>query len=193
MQYRVVTAVATEPVSLAEARLQCKVSSDDTTHDAVLTALITAAREYAQHHTGRALAEQTLEAALDAFPSDAYIDLPLGPVATITHIKYTDTAGAEQTLSSASYALSTYGTSRRINLAASAEWPSTQDVANAVRARYVTGYGVTAGPTLPKAVKAALLLHIEMESPINPLSPAERESMGKARDSLLDTVKDYGA
>lgn len=192
MQYKVVTAVATEPVSLAEARLQCKVSSDDTTHDATLTALIAAAREYAEHYTGRALAEQTLEAAFDAFPCEAWIDVPLGPVASVTSVKYTDTAGVEQTLSSSLYALSTYNTSRRINLAYAAIWPSTQCIANAVRVRYVTGYGVTLGPVLPKAVKSALLLHIEMESPLNALTPSERESMERAIDCLLDTVKDYG-
>jgi hypothetical protein len=49
MHFKVITAVATEPVTLAEARLQCKVDADDTTHDAVLTALITAAREFAEH------------------------------------------------------------------------------------------------------------------------------------------------
>jgi uncharacterized phiE125 gp8 family phage protein len=186
MKYKVVTAVTTEPVTLAEARLQCKVDSDDTSHDTVLTALITAAREFAEHYTGRALAAQTLEAALDAFPADDFIDLPMPPVATITHIKYTDTAGAEQTLASGDYALSAYGNSQRISLAYGATWPSTQEVADALRIRFVTGY-----TTAPKAVKAALLLHIEMESPLNPHSPAERAMKERARDSLLDLVKVY--
>jgi len=94
MKFKVVTPVATEPVTLAEARLQCKVDADDTTHDALITGLITAAREFAEHYTGRALAPQTLEAALDAFTDDDYIDLPMPPVSSVTSIKYTDTAGA---------------------------------------------------------------------------------------------------
>jgi uncharacterized phiE125 gp8 family phage protein len=183
MKFKVVTPVASEPVTLAEARLQCKVDSDDTTHDAVLTALITAAREFAEHYTGRALAPQTLEGALDAFPSESFIDLPMPPVASVTSVLYTDTASAEQTFSD--YSLSTYD-ARRINLAADAEWPSTQAVADAVRIRFVTGY-----TTAPKAVKAALLLHIEIESPLNPHSPAERAMKERARDSLLDLVKVY--
>ena len=187
MQFKVVTTVETEPVTLAEARLQCKVDSDDATHDALITGLITAAREFAEHYTGRALAQQTLEGALDCFPDCDYIDLPMPPVTSVTSIKYTDTAGAEQTLSASAYARSTYGLGNRVNLAANSTWPSTQDVADAVRVLFVTGY-----TTAPKAVKAAILLHIEIESPLNPHTPAERESMEKARDSLLNTVKVWG-
>lgn len=192
MRFKVITAVTTEPVSLAEARLQCKVDADDTSHDTLLTSLCTAARESAEHYTGRALAEQTLEAALDEFPSEDFFDLPLPPVATITSIKYTDTDGMEQTLATSVYALSTYGDSRRVALTYDSEWPDTQCIPDAVRVRYVTGYGITDGPALPRTVKAALLLHVELESPLNPHTPAEREAMEKARDVLLDTVKLYG-
>lgn len=192
MQFKVITAVATEPVSLAEARLQCKVDADDTSHDALLTSLCTAAREFAEHYTGRALAEQTLEAALDEFPCDDYIDLPMPPAATITSVKYTDTAGTEQTMPTSDYSLSAYGDSRRVSLAYGATWPSTQDVVDAVRIRFVTGYGVESGPALPKAAKAAMLLHVELESPLNPHTPQEREALERARDALLDTIKVYG-
>jgi uncharacterized phiE125 gp8 family phage protein len=187
MRFKVHTAVATEPVTLAEARTQCKVPTDDTTFDATFLALITAAREFAEHYTGRAFAPVTLEGALHCFPADEFIDLPMPPVASVTHIKYTDTDGAEQTLSAADYALSMYSDApRRIYLTADASWPSTQDVADAVRIRFVTGY---ASADLPKAVKSALLLHIEIESPLNPHTPAERADMERARDSLLNTVK----
>jgi uncharacterized phiE125 gp8 family phage protein len=180
MTYKIVTAVATEPVTLAEARLQCKVDSDDTSHDALFDALITAAREFAEHYTGRAIGEQTLETALDWFPAEDFIDLPMPPVASITSVLYTDTAGDEQTFTG--YTLSPYN-ARRINLTADAEWPQTQECAEAVRIRYVTG------TVVPKAVKAAMLLHIELESPLNPHTPAERESKERARNALLDTVK----
>lgn len=186
MHYKVHTAVASEPVTLAEARLQCKVDSDDTTHDNLLTALITAAREFAEHYTGRALAAQTLEAALDAFPAEDFIDLPMPPVSAITTVKYDDEAGDEQTMSAADYSLSAYGNARRINLEPDATWPTTIDKADAVRIRYVTGPAAA-----PKAVKAAILLHIEMESPLNPHTPAERAMKERARDALLDTVKVY--
>lgn len=187
MQFKVVTPVAVEPVLLAEARTQCHIDSDDTSHDALITGLITAAREFAEHYTGRALAPQTLEGAIDRFPSGSCLDLPMPPVLSVTSIKYTDTAGAERTLSSSAYTLSAYGLSNRVNLTADADWPSTQDVANAVRIVFAAGY-----TTAPKAVKHAILLHIEIESPLNPHTPAEREALEKARDSLLNTIKVYG-
>lgn len=185
MTYKVVTPVATEPVSLAEARLQLRMTADDTTaDDALIEALITAAREFAEHYTGRALAPQTLEMALDEFPADG-IDLDMPPVATITSVKYTDTAGVEQTVSSADYSLSLYGDSRRLSLAYGAEWPDTQDIADAVRIRYVTGY-----TTIPKAVKAAILLDVELR--YNKLTPNDQDAYEKARDALLGTVKIWG-
>lgn len=189
MKFKVVTAVSTEPVALAEARLQCKIDSDDTTHDTLITSLITAAREFAEHYTGRALAPQTLEMALDDFPIDdeEAIELAMPPVATITSVKYTDDAGAEQTMDSADYALSLYGEARRLSLTYGSLWPVTQDIPDAVRIRYVTGY-----TTAPKAVKAAILLHVEIECPLVPHTPVERESLEKARDSLLNTVKVWG-
>lgn len=197
MDYKVITAASAEPIALAEARLQCKVDADDTSFDAVLTALITAAREFAEHYTGRALAEQTLEGAMDAFPAcGGAFDLPLPPVASITSIKYTDENGIEITLDAGRYSLSTYDYSRTVALTFGNVWPTTQVIANAVRVRFVTGYGATGAgaefAAIPKAVKAALLLHIETEFPNNPLSPAERERNEKARDALLDTVKIWG-
>lgn len=193
MHFKVITPVASEPVSLAEARLQCKVDSDDTSHDAALAGLITAAREFAEHFTGLALASRTLEAALDEFPRCAGpIDLPLPPVTSITSIKYTDTAGAEQTLSAGAYALSTYGESRTVAPTYGGIWLATLGVPDAVRIRFVCGYGLESGPALPAVVKSAMLLHIETDSPLNALTPAERERNEKARDALLNTVKVYG-
>lgn len=187
MQFKVVAAPTVEPVTLAEARLQCKVDSDDTTHDALINVLITAAREFAEHYTGRALAEQTLEAAARCFPDCDHIDLPRPPVSSVTSIKYTDAAGVEQTLSASAYSLSPYELSNRVSLAYGLTWPTTQDVADAVRIRFVAG---TASGQ--KAAKAAILLHIELECPLCPHTPAEREAKEKARDSLLNTVKLWG-
>jgi len=191
MEYRVTTPVATEPVSLAEARLQCKIDSDDTSHDAALGTLITTAREYAEHYTGHAVAPQTLEVALDEFPDDEddAIVLPRCPVTSITSIKYTDLAGTEQTLSSTKYTLSPYGEARRLMPTFANYWPTTQDIMNSVRIVQVCGY---TAELLPKAIKQAMLVHIELESPLNPHTPAERETMEKARDALLDTQKVYG-
>ena len=178
MQFKITVPVdfEDEPVSLAEARLQCKVDDDDTSHDDALKALITTAREYAEHYTGHGLAPQTLEAALDCFPGDdGVIELPKCPVSEVTSIKYTDTDGNEQTFASIKYALSPYGFARNL--------------APTVRIVQVCGY---TAELLPKAAKQAMLIHIELESPLNPHTPAEREAYEKARDSMLNNIKIYG-
>lgn len=182
MAYKVITAVASEPITASEAKLNAKI--DTTADDALITGWITAARQYAEHYTGRALATQTLEMALDCFPSES-IALDMPPVASITSIKYTDTAGVEQTVSSANYVLNTYGESARVDLAYGCYWPTTQSIRNAVRIRYVTG-----SATLSKAVWAALL---QLVAYLNENRQAELAS-GKVpgADALLNTVKRWG-
>ena len=61
-----VTAPTEEPVSLAEAKLHLRV--DDNADDALIAALITAARQHAENDTRRALVTQTWRLALDQFP-----------------------------------------------------------------------------------------------------------------------------
>lgn len=188
MSFKVVTAVTTEPVTLAEARLHLKVNSDDTTEDTLISAWITAAREVAEQYTGRALATQTLELALDEFPDaddcSSVIELPMPPVASITSVKYTDTAGTEQTISGSAYALSLYGDSRRLAPTYGNTWPSTQDVPDAVRVRYVTGYTTT-----PKAVKAAILLMVGWLEQNRGEAMSTDDVQPAAAKNLLGTVK----
>lgn len=185
MAFKVITAVATEPVTLAEARLQIKADSD-VSEDSLITAWITAAREVAEHYTGRALAPQTLEMVLDEFPSggNGLIELAMPPVATITSVKYTDTAGVEQTVAATDYALSLYGDSRRLTLAYGKSWPTTQGIPDAVRIRYVTGY-----TTAPKAVKAAILLMVAWlnENRGDEINPDDIQP--PSAKALLGTVK----
>lgn len=154
MAHKVITAVATEPVTLAQAKAHLNVIG--TGDDALITALITSAREAAEAACGRALAPQTLEMALVAFPgTDGAIALEKGPVATISSVKYTDTAGVEQTITSTAYALSLYGFSNKIAPTYGNYWPTAQDIPDAVRIRYVTGY-----VTCPEAARSWILLQI---------------------------------
>lgn len=179
--YKVVTPVAAEPVTTAEAKLHCRV--DTTADDTLFDALVVAAREFAEHYTGRAFAAQTLELALDTFPdcNADWIDLDMPPVASVSSVKYTDTAGVEQTMDSGDYSLSVYGESRRISLAYNVSWPLTQDIPNAVRIRYVTGY-----TTLPKAAKQGLLLVI---GHFYEKRGAATEDVPEGALALLNTIK----
>ena len=116
----------------------------------MVQALLAAAREYAEHYTQRSIGAQTLELALDSFPSSPPgIELPLG-AATLTSIKYVDTALVEQTISNTLYTLDDYS-DKHWAIPASV-WPTPADVANAVKVRYVTPAAI------PAAGRAALLL-----------------------------------
>lgn len=190
MTHRITTPVATEPVLLAEARLQVKLTaSDSTTEDTLIISWITAAREVAEQYTGRALAPQTIEQALDCFPDyeNDIIELDMPPVVSVTSVKYTDTAGVEQTLAASKYALSLYGDSRRLAPTFGNYWPSTQDIPDAVRIVAVCGY-----TTAPKAVKAAILLMVAWlnEHRGDEMSPDDIQP--PAAKSLLNTVKIWG-
>lgn len=194
---KVITAVTADPVSLAEARLHIRADSD-TSEDALVSAWITAAREIAEHYTGRALAQVTLELALDCFPAyeDDVIDLPMPPVASITHVKYTDETGTEQTITSTAYALSAYGDARRIAPTYGNYWPSTQSIPDAVRIRYIAGYAATgqgAGYTVaPKAVKAALQLMVAWMSEHRGDEMDADDIQPPAAKSLLNTIRLWG-
>jgi uncharacterized phiE125 gp8 family phage protein len=157
MALKIITAPATEPVTLAECRQQLRIDTLD--DDTLLTALITAARESCEHLLGRALITQTLELVLDEFPSGDEICLQRPPVSSITSIKYLDDAGVEQTWSSANYTLDTDDISARVLLATPTTiYPSTYDRDSAVRIRYVAGYG--AASAVPVAIKQWILIRV---------------------------------
>jgi uncharacterized phiE125 gp8 family phage protein len=156
MALKLITAPSDEPITLAEAKLHCRVDGSD--EDTLLTLMIGAARRAAENRTGRALLTQTWELALDAFPASE-IELPLPPVQSITSIKYLDANGAEQVVDGADYALDNYGSMRHwVIPAAGAEWPASLAAANAVKVRFVAGYGAAAA--VPQDIKAWLLLAI---------------------------------
>ena len=95
---RIITPVATEPITLAEVRQHLRLPEDEA-EDGLLMSLITTARAYCENYTRRALAEQTLEIYLDKFPGIDPIVLPCPPLQSVTEIGYKDSTGEETILS----------------------------------------------------------------------------------------------
>ena len=156
MALKLITAPSTYPVTLAEAKLHCRVDIAD--DDTLITALITAATEMAEQKTGRAIMTQTLELTLDAFP-DAF-ELTRVPVQSVTSVKYYDTTGTQQTLSNTLYALDAaddFGFAH-ISPVYAGVWPDTRDQINAVAVRYVAGYADAA--SVPQSIKNWILLMV---------------------------------
>ena len=85
------------PVTLAEAKEQCRIVASDSTHDPLLARLINDATRSIETLTGARLDSQTVRLDLDGFPSGK-VDLGVYPVNSITSVKYDDGDNVEQTL-----------------------------------------------------------------------------------------------
>lgn len=154
MPLRRVSGPAVEPVSLAEAKLHLRV--DGTDEDALITALISAAREQAEHRTGRSLITTTWLHTEDQFP-DA-IRLRMTRVLSVTEVRYTDPQGADQVLAPASYTLDNASEyANWLYPAAGYSWPATWDQPNGVRVTYTAGFGPAAA-NVPESIKAWIKL-----------------------------------
>lgn len=163
-----VTAPASEPVTLTEAKTQCRVDSSD--EDTYLGTLIQAAREYVEDVLDTALITQVWAARYDGFPTD-HVVLPKPPLASATvTVSYVDLAGATQALSSAS---SHFQVDYRVvpgviypNYLES--WPAARLQENAVTVQFSCGYG--AASDVPQKFKNLMLLLIahwyEMRQPV---------------------------
>ncbi len=151
----VITAPTEMPVSLEEAKAQLRVtgSADDDYIESLIEA-VTATIDGPTGWLGRALVTQTLEYQFGCFPT-CDIELPCRPVASITSIKYDDSAGDEQTLDAATYRLVAPNI---VGLVSGSTWPTALHQAGAVRVRYVAGYGAAAA--VPAPIKQAIKLGI---------------------------------
>ncbi len=157
MGMELITDVATEPITLAQAwdhlRLDATGSPEATDHDSWLEEVgIPAARRMAERFTGRSYAPKTYKLSLDAFPSGA-IRLPIPPIPSVTKVEYVDVDGATQTLSAALYVLDKATEPGWILPAYGTVWPNTRAVVNAVMVTFVSGVA-----TIDADVRAAILL-----------------------------------
>lgn len=150
-----VTAPAAEPLTLAEAKLHLRV--DDNADDALIGALITTARQHAEHDTRRALVTQTWKLVLDAFP-EAKVTLDHAPVSAVVSVTYTDPDGVLRTLAPEGYTLDAITEPCRLVPSYGNRWPATRAQVNAVAITYTSGYG--APEAVPESIKRWMLLRI---------------------------------
>lgn len=142
MRLQLITSPSVEPVSLEEAVLHCRV--DSTADYPLVRGIVQAAREWVEQKTGRALIEQRWQASCDAFPS--VLELGHPPLVAVESVKYYDTNGVDQTVSSLDYLVDLVSEPARIVPAYAKSWPSARCQPNSIRARFIAGYacGVTA-------------------------------------------------
>ncbi len=167
---------ASEPVSLATAKLHLRVTI--TNDDALITALITAARELCEKETHRSFVTRNYEVRLNRFPPTfamaylpAYSDerspggtygmirIPKPPLVSVNSIGYVDQNGTVQTLASNQYLVDTGGVLQgAITPAFGLTWPQTRYQLDAILIEITAGYGNAAA--VPASICQAMLLCI---------------------------------
>lgn len=149
MKYAVTTAPTVEPVTISDAKAHLRTLAGDITEDAgIIVPLITAAREYCENITGRALAAQTIK----AYPESWGLwRLPRPPLTAVTSVKYYDTDNTEYTLAATDYQADTVDGQILIL----AEPAVTLRELNPIVVEYTAGY-----TACPKAIRQAMLLLI---------------------------------
>jgi uncharacterized phiE125 gp8 family phage protein len=167
--YPLVTVVDTEPtvepITLTEAKEQLRIDHSD--HDTMITGLIQAAREHIESMCARAIVQQTRVAYFDQWPGDKVFHLLYPEIRSITHIKYTDSAGTQTTYSSDNYNLDPGSEPGRVVRGYGKTWPTVtlNNEDYPIEIKYVCGYAPdeSASPTdqtgnVPERIKVACRL-----------------------------------
>ena len=169
----IITAPASLPVSVADCKAFLNI--EGTADDALIEAFIYAAADAVRQYCRRSLVAETLEIRFDGFPrynSDRLdrlgggvhvvsvpflegtpnvIDLPFGPVASITSVTTFARDNTSAVFSSANYGFD----ASRLYLYEGASWPSDLRRVDAVAIRYVSGTS-----PIPPSILQAIKTHV---------------------------------
>lgn len=143
-----------EPITLDQAKAQCRASGGSGEDWAALTGYIKAARQHIENYCGIRLVQQTIEMRCSSFCD--FASLADAPIQSISSIAYLDPAGATQTLAASVYQPVLYGLEPLIRLKPSQAWPALLSVPDAITVTAVAGYQV-----VPQTICHAMLLLIE--------------------------------
>jgi uncharacterized phiE125 gp8 family phage protein len=151
-----IAAPATTPITLSEVKAQLRVEGPD--DDVILTRIINVAVAYtdAQGALGQAMITQTWAQWMGANPTQS-IKLMLGPVQSVSAVKYYDVDGNLQTDSLSKYEVFGTGLTTTVQPKSGEKWPVAQDRADAIKIEFVVGYG-DAPANVPDTVRHAMLL-----------------------------------
>ena len=162
-KYKVKVAAASEPISLADAKIHLRIDSSNTDDDAYITNLIKIARERYEYDTAQCLVSSTFTLYLDYFPAynsnyDGHIIIKKCPVTAISSIKYYDSNNELQTMDAADYDADIHAAPCIINLLTV---PDTYSKKNAIEIELITGYtNAAAVPELDIQAMMFLIGHL---------------------------------
>lgn len=155
MRFTLDTAATDYPVSVEIAKQHLNISHTD--DDQKISRLIKSATVQTENYLSRALMTQTWLYNLDEFPAlDAPIAIPKPPLQSVTHIKYYDDNGDQQTFSSSLYTVDTSGFEGRVFLNYNQSWPTVRSIQNTIEIKFVAGYSSAA--LVPEDIKTAIMM-----------------------------------
>ena len=170
MPLQLITPPALEPVSLDEVKHHLRVDIED--DDALITALITAARQAAESITQRQLMPAMHSLVLDGFvwpqgraaggcasmlPSNVLLLTPC-PVRAVTAVQYLDMNGHVQALDINDYVVDLVCEPARLTPAFGRVWPVALPQIGSVTVRFETGYADK--ESVPEGIKAWIKLRV---------------------------------
>lgn len=147
-----VTAPASEPISLSEAKLYLRV--DGVSEDSLIGDLIVAARMAAESYVRRSLITQSWKLAYDDYISES-VRLPMGPVISISSVTIIKRDNSSQLVDSAGYFLN--ATKDALMMDAPLI-PSAISLGTRIEIVYNAGYGDASA--VPKPIKQGMLAHM---------------------------------
>jgi uncharacterized phiE125 gp8 family phage protein len=157
MKLEVDTAATEEPVTPADVKTRSRMSTSS--EDGLLSDFIVAARQAAEAATWSRFCTQTHKAYYDNF-AQLSRRLPYPPLSSVTSVKYTDTDGTLQTVSTDVWEAGEELGIGIVRLKVDQSWPTdVRSHPDSVVVEFVCGYGDASD--VPLSVKAAIVLHVQ--------------------------------
>ena len=149
MGYIVTQPASTTSVSIADAKLHCRIT--DTAQDSLLTMYIQAAESFILRRRNLQLVPATFKTTLDIFPQKEIV-LPVGPVQSISSFTYLNSQGDR--VAYTGYCFDNISVPARITPPYLSIFPQCQNVTGSIEITWTAGF-----TTVPADLRAAVLLY----------------------------------